>query len=124
MYGLYKEKHKLESKLLSVSVQHDAHYHVHNRHGCKLHEVENGKKASDVTHDAEYHFDNTHGCNLDEVENGKKATDVSNLELLHKEMNELKVKAKVYDTFFMGSTCLIFVLMVLVGALIVVSLTK
>ena len=96
MYGLYKEKEILESKLLSVSLQDDGEYHSGNRHICKL----------------------------DEVEIGKKATDVTNLEMLYKYMNELKVKAKVYDTFFMGSTCLIIVLMVLVGAVIVVSLNK
>ena len=50
---------------------------------------------------------------------GKKPTDVVTMEMIYKEMNELKVKAKVYDTFFLGSTCLIIVLMVLIGAVFV-----
>ena len=61
-------------------------------------------------------------CHLDDAGylTGNKHTDVVTMEMIYKEMNELKVKAKVYDTLLMGSTCLIIVLIVLIVAVIVV----
>ena len=99
MYRLYKDNQSLEFKLHSLSHQDDPQEWV-------------GQKE-DI-------------CHLDHAHNamGKKPTDVVTMEMIYKEMNELKVKAKVYDTFFMGSTCLIIVLMVLIGALFLVSLNK
>ena len=49
-----------------------------------------------------------------------KATDVS-MELIYKELNDLKVKGKVYDMFLIGSTCFIILLMVLIAAVILGS---
>ena len=94
MYRLYKDNQILEFKLDSLSHQDDGQDTV-------------GQKE-DI-------------CQLDDAQNamGKKPTDVVTMEMIYKEMNELKVKAKVYDTFFLGSTCLIIVLMVLIGAVFV-----
>ena len=70
MYRLYKDNQILEFKLDSLSHQDD------------------GQDTTEQKEDI---------CQLDDAQNvlGKKPTDVVTMEMIYKEMNELKVKAKV-----------------------------
>ena len=49
--------------------------------------------------------------------------DVS-MAVIYKELNDLKIKGKVFDMFLVGSSCLIMLLLVLVVAVIVGSFTN